>query len=244
MEDKYVPMRAKLVLYILSPSSWGIEEGVHVGSHMLELLEELFSKRKAVVDVWIVNIFTVHLSSLISVSTIASVIASIPSITSITSVSAICIISSIPSITSSSLHIKHILLACLLAGSILRIVAPVPVSILIVLALLLMVPGNQIIDSIGILAIDGGDVVSGDFIITPVEAAYEIVSRIFKEIVVSIDLQVDVAELQVKMIVVSIDGEGDTRVANVDDVVVARNVEVSLLAVDKVLGVIVKYIHS
>ena len=203
MEDKHVPIGAILILHVLSSSSWGIEDGVHVGSDMLELLEELLSKREAVVDDRIVSILAVDLSTLISVTTVASVISSISSIPSIPS------ITSIPSMTSSTLHVELVLIAGLLSRSILGIIAPVPISILmvVVLALLLMVPGNPIIDSIGVLTIDGGDIVSADLIIAPVEAAYEAVPSIFEGIAIAVDLQVDVAELQVEVIVVPIDGD-------------------------------------
>lgn len=187
VEDKHVPIGAILILNVLSSSSWGIEDGIHVGSDMLELLEELLSKRKAVVDDWVVSILTVDLSSLISVTAIASVVPSISSISSVTSISTI---PSIPSITSSALHVELVLIAGLLPRSILRIIAPIPISILIVviLPLLLLLSWNPIIDSIGVLTIDGGDIVSGDFIIAPVEAAYKVVSCIFEGIAIAVDL--------------------------------------------------------
>lgn len=203
MEDKHVPIGAILILYVLSSSSWGIEDGVHVGSDMLKLLEELLSKGKAIVDDWIISILTVNLSTLMSVTSVASIISIISSISSVAS------ISSMTSITSSTLHVELVLIAGLLSRSILRIIAPVPISILIVvvLPLLLVIPGNPIIDSIGVLTIDGGDIVSGDHIIAPVEAAYEIIPSIFEGIAIAVDLQVDVAELQVEVIVVAIDGD-------------------------------------
>ena len=229
MEDKHVPIGTKLILVILPSSSWSIEEGIHVCLNMLELLEKLLPKWKPVVDDWVVSILAVNLSSLISVTTITAVLSSVSSMPSISSVSSI---SSISSVSSSALHVELILIASLLAGSILRIVAPIPVSILVVvrLPLLLVVPGNPIIDTIGVLTIDGGDIISADLIIAPVEPAYEVIPGIIEGIGIAVDLQVDVAELQIKVVVVSIDGESDVRVAYVDNVMVARDVEVTLFA--------------
>ena len=113
-----------------------------------------------------------------------------------------------------------------------RIVAPIPVSILVVvrLPLLLVAPGNPIIDTIGVLTIDRRDIIGANLIIAPVEPAYEVIPGIIEGIGIAVDLQVDVAELHIKVVVVSIDGESDVRVAYVDNVMVARDVEVTLFA--------------
>lgn len=219
VEDKHVTIRTELVLDMLSSSSWCIEYGIHICPNVLELLEELLPKWKAIVDYWVVSIFTVYLPPLISVSTIISSTSSVTTISSTSSISAI-----ISSISSSALHIGNlVLIPTLLPWPILPIIAsiPIPVNIIIIdLPLLLLIPGNSIIATIGVLAIDDGDIISTDLIITPIEPTRKIIPYIFEAISIAIDLQVDIAELQIKMIMISIDRECNIRVTYVDHVMI------------------------
>ena len=117
--------------------------------------------------------------------------------------------------------------------------------LLVVVVILLSLPiiRTMIIIPIAIHTTEAWGLIIQNLIIIAIQPIAQSITITREPIVITIDLQIDIAALYAKSIMVAIDGKSKGAVSDVDEVVIAWDRQIALPVLDELLGTVVKDVH-